>query len=89
MNLSPFGAAALGTSSFPVDRPRLAALLGFDGVMENCYDANQISPVDVRAEVNGAAATGALTVGSCSPTSRSNTPRPGPGCCCARARQTG
>ncbi|MFT8247200.1 lyase family protein [Roseomonas sp. BN140053] len=63
INQSPLGSAALGTSSFPVNRPRLAALLGFDGVIENSFDANQIAEADTRAEADAAAATGALTVG--------------------------
>lgn len=63
VNLCPLGSAALGTSSFPVNRPRLAELLGFDGVAENSLDATQIAPADLRAEATQAATTGALTVG--------------------------
>src|SRR5688572_16380418 len=63
INRNPLGAAALATSSFPLDRNRLAALLGFEGLVENAYDANHLAPVDSALEVAGALAVAAVQVG--------------------------
>lgn len=39
VNLSPLGGAALAGTGFPINRERVAQLLGFDGLVENSLDA--------------------------------------------------
>ena len=63
INRNPLGAAALATSSFPLDRARLAVLLGFEGLVENAYDANHLAPVDSALEIAGALAIAAVQMG--------------------------
>ncbi len=48
-NLSPLGAAALAGTGFRVDRGFEAELLGFEGLVENTYDA--VSSADYLAEI--------------------------------------
>jgi argininosuccinate lyase len=63
INRSPLGAAALATSSFPLDRRRLATRLGFEGLVENAYDANHLAPIDGFLDVAGALAMIAVQAG--------------------------
>jgi argininosuccinate lyase len=64
VNRCPLGSAVGMTSSFPIDRIRLAELLGFDGIVEHAFDAAQISPLDNGTELVGNATVVAMTVGS-------------------------
>jgi argininosuccinate lyase len=63
INRCPLGAAALATSSFPLDRRRLAELLGFEGLIENAYDANHLGPVDSLLDAAGALSIAAVELG--------------------------
>jgi argininosuccinate lyase len=59
VNRSPLGAAAFAGTSFDVDRERAAALLGFDGLVENSMDAASARDflVESSAAVTGLATT--------------------------------
>jgi argininosuccinate lyase len=61
-NRSPLGAGAGTTSSFSINRERLAQLLGFDAVADNAFDANLIAPVDTTLELTQVLATLAVQV---------------------------
>jgi len=60
VNRSPLGAAAFAGTPFEVDRERTAALLGFDGLVENAMDA--VSARDFLLETTAATATLATTL---------------------------
>jgi len=59
VNQSPLGGAAFAGTPFEVDRERTAALLGFDGLVENAMDA--ASARDFLVEATAALATLATT----------------------------
>jgi len=60
VNRSPLGAAAFAGTPFDVDRERTAALLGFDGIVENATDA--VSARDFLVETTAAVAGLATTL---------------------------
>ena len=61
VNKCPMGAAAITTSGFDLDRDRVAALLGFSGVVENSYGA--IANVDYITGSYGAIRLGCIHLG--------------------------
>jgi argininosuccinate lyase len=63
VNRCPLGAGAGTTSAFPLDRQRLAQLLGFDDVVDNAFDANLVAPIDSTLELVQIFATLAIVVG--------------------------
>ena len=58
LNTSPLGAAALAGTTFPIDRARTAAALGFEGVAANSLDA--VSDRDFALEFCAAASLTAV-----------------------------
>ena len=61
IDLSPMGAAAITTSGFPIDRERVAGLLGFSRPLENSYGC--IASVDYITGIYGAMALSFLHLG--------------------------
>lgn len=60
-NHSPMGAAALTTSGFNIDRQRMSELLGFEGLIENSYDA--VGGADYIAELMAVTQIAAISLG--------------------------
>ena len=61
VNKCPMGAAAITTSGFALDRDRVAALLGFSGIVENSYGA--IANVDYITASYAAIRLGCIHLG--------------------------
>ncbi|HCO56451.1 MAG TPA: argininosuccinate lyase [Pelagibacterium sp.] len=61
IDLSPMGAAAITTSGFPIERERVAELLGFSRPLENSYGC--IASVDYITGIYGAMALSFLHLG--------------------------
>jgi len=64
VNLSPMGTAVLANSSWPLNRQRLAELLGFDGLVLNSYDSGQVISFDVPLETAGIMSSIAIRIGA-------------------------
>ncbi|MDQ3649316.1 MAG: argininosuccinate lyase [Acidobacteriota bacterium] len=63
LNCSPLGSGAFTTSGFALDRGLLAELLGFQGLVENSYDAIMVSTADSKVEFASALGISALNIG--------------------------
>lgn len=61
VNSSPMGAAAITTSGFNINRPRVAELLGFSSVIENSFDA--IGNIDFNTETASSIMLAAVDLG--------------------------
>ena len=64
LNLSPMGAGVMSNSIWPLNRARLAQLLGFDGIVENSMDANLVIPFDNQLEATAIANSAAVRIGA-------------------------
>lgn len=64
INRSSLGAAVLANSSWPLSRPRVAELLGFDSPITNSLDSNQVSFYDIPVEATNIAGSAAIRVGA-------------------------
>jgi argininosuccinate lyase len=59
----PMGTTVLNGTSWPLNRERMAAYLGFSAIVDNAYDASQITPVEYPAEIGAVVTSIALHVG--------------------------
>lgn len=64
LDRSPMGTTVLNGTSWPLDRSRMAAYLGFPALVDNAYDAAQISAAEIPVEVGAVATAIALHGGA-------------------------
>nr|WP_084203321.1 argininosuccinate lyase [Paracoccus saliphilus] len=64
MDRSAMGTTVLNGTSWPLNRERMADYLGFDGVVDNAYDASQISSMDQPVETGAIVTSIALHTGN-------------------------
>ncbi len=64
LNLSPMGTGVMSDSVWPLNRRRLAELLGFDGIVENSMDSSQVIPFDNQLEATGIVNSSAIRIGA-------------------------
>ncbi len=63
INRSAMGTTVLNGTSWPLNRERMANYLGFSGIVENAYDASQISSMEHPVEVGAVVTSIALHTG--------------------------
>lgn len=64
LDRSPMGTTVLNGTSWPLDRDRMAAYLGFPVKVDNAYDAAQISAAEMPVEIGAVATSIALHTGA-------------------------
>jgi argininosuccinate lyase len=64
LDRSPMGSTVLNGTSWPLNRARMADYLGFSAIVDNAYDAAQVSSVDQPVEAGAIVASIALHAGS-------------------------
>ena len=64
LNLSPMGTGVMSNSIWPLNRGRLAELLGFEGIVENSIDSSQVIAFDNQLEATAIASSSAIRIGA-------------------------
>lgn len=64
LDRSPMGTTVLNGTSWPLDRDRMAAYLGFPALVDNAYDAAQITAAEIPVEIGAVATSIALHGGA-------------------------
>ena len=64
LDRSPMGTTVLNGTSWPLERRRMAGYLGYASIVDNAYDAAQISAVDLPVEVGAIVTAVSLHAGA-------------------------